>query len=89
MRKLRRYAKEFYPGWLEAYNNNGPTLIEAIEWYELDLEKFYGKLKESFFLPCITLIENGEMENAFKFYKKKTIKLFRKYAPEVKIEEVS
>ena len=89
MRKLRKYAKKNYPGWLEVYNLNGPTLIEAIDWFEDDLEKFYGKLKDTFFRPCITLIENGEMENAFKFYKKKTIKLFRKYAPEVKIEEVS
>ncbi len=88
MRKLRRYTKQNCLGWLNAYNQKGPILIEAIKSKESNLRGFYEELKESFFKPCAELVKGGYLDKAFGFYKDETIKLFKKYAPGVKIEEV-
>lgn len=89
MKKLRRYAKTHYPGWLEFYNQYGPILIEGIELNEHDLEMFYGIVKRKLVEPCVQLIEQGYLELAFNLYKDKTTELFKEYTPDITIQEVS
>ncbi len=88
LKKLRRYAKENHPGWLEFYNLNGPALIKAIENEESDLLLFYGNVKRSLVIPCVRHIDKGDLGLAFILYRDKTAALFNKYMPDVEIKEV-
>jgi hypothetical protein len=88
LKKLRRYTKEHYPGWLEFYNQEGPKLIKAIEGKEPDLVIFYGNIKKTLVQPCVKLIDDGDLEAAFNLYKDITAGLFEEYTPNIEVKEV-
>lgn len=86
---LRRYSIKYHNGWMRAYWNEGPKLVEAIKDQEQEVTPFYKELKIKMVIPVLNLVRAGELEEAFNLYKDATVGLFQKYSPKVEIKEAT
>jgi hypothetical protein len=84
--KLRRHAFRNHKGWFRFYWTKGPQLVAQIAKKE-PVSDFYRDLNEKMVKPCLDLIKSNDAEKAYELYKEITTDLFRRYTPEIAVQE--
>lgn len=80
--RLRKYALENHETMMLFYLNQGDGLVKAIAAEEGDLtEEFYARLKTNMLTPCLELVREKKLEEAYELYRDYTTELFNHYTP--------
>jgi hypothetical protein len=80
--RLRKYALENHETMMLFYLNQGDGLVKAIEVEEGGLvEEFYARLKTNMLTPCLELVREKKLEEAYELYRDYTTELFNHYTP--------
>ena len=80
--RLRKYTLENHETMMLFYLNQGDGLVKAIEVEEGGLvEEFYARLKTNMLTPCLGLVREKKLEEAYELYRDYTTELFNHYTP--------
>ena len=63
---------------IKTYYRVAPKIVEAINARE-DSKQIYNDLYENMIVPCVEMIKNGKLEEAYSLYKSKALELAEAY----------
>jgi hypothetical protein len=74
------YGMENYPEDVERYYELAPMIVVEIN-AQPDAQEIYRQIFDEMVLPCVALIADGELDDAYARYKAYTLRLEEEYLP--------